>query len=122
MSPIENIEVKEMVDGFVENLKLGYVTVCYVLRLAICIATITIFKANHDITGHVIKFIWGIERKTTVLLNNFYYTFIFDWLTLNLVTYNNSKLNYVLNKMTYCHIHIYIYISFSVLLNTNENN
>ena len=37
------------------------------------------------------KFIWGIESKTTVSLNNLYYTFIFDWLTLILVTYNNSK-------------------------------
>ena len=47
---------------------------------------------NHDITGYVIKFIWGIENKTTVSLNNFYYTYIFDWLTFILVTYNNSKL------------------------------
>ena len=44
------------------------------------------------VTGHVIKFIWGIESKTTVSLNNFYYTFIFDWLTIILVIYNNSKL------------------------------
>ena len=43
---------------------------------------------HHDITGHVMNFIWGIERKTTVSLNNFYYTFIFDWFVFTLYAWS----------------------------------
>ena len=49
----------------------------------------------------------GIEWKTTVSLNNLYYTFIFDWLILILVPYNNSRLFSELNDIT-----ILIYVLF----------
>ena len=33
-------------------------------------------REEEEETKNVIKFIWWIESKTTVSLNNFYYTFI----------------------------------------------
>ena len=47
---------------------------------------------HHVVTCRVIDFIWGIERITTVSVSNVYSTFISDGSTLNLATYNNSKL------------------------------
>ena len=47
---------------------------------------------HHVMTRHVIKLIWGIKRETTISVNNVYSNLIFDWLTLILMEYNNSKL------------------------------
>ena len=44
------------------------------------------------LTGHVMNFIWGIKRETKVSVNILHSNFIFDWLTLILMEYNNSEL------------------------------